>query len=242
MAKYKQTILGPLWHFIQPLFTTITFTIVFGNIAGISTDGLPKFVFYMAGTVMWSYFSTSLTGTSNTFVTNAQMFGKVYFPRLAVPVSVLISNLISFGIQFFFFLCFLAYFALQDAPVDPNRWILFTPVLLLLMAGLGLGFGIIVSALTTKYRDLTQLVKFGVGLLMYATPVIYPLSTIPDEYRTLILLNPLTPLLETFRYAFLGAGTIDTGHLTYSAVCTVVVVLVGIVIFNRIERTFMDTV
>lgn len=242
VAKYKQTILGPLWHFINPLFTTITFTIVFGNIAGISTDGLPKFLFYMAGTVTWSYFAKSLTSTSNTFVSNAGMFGKVYFPRLSVPVSLLISNLISFGIQFLLFLAFLGYYFVQGAAVHPNSWVLLTPVLLLLMAGLGLGFGIIVSSMTTKYRDLTQLVSFGVSLLMYATPVIYPLSSIPDKYRLLILLNPITPLIETFRYAYLGAGTVDLWHVLYSAGFTVSVLLVGIVVFRRVERTFMDTI
>lgn len=242
IAKYKQTILGPLWHFIQPLFTTVIFTVIFGNVAGISTDGLPKFVFYMAGTVLWNYFSKSITATSNTFIANASMFGKVYFPRLAVPVSILLSNLIAFGIQFLFFLCFLVYFMVDGAPVEPNSWILLTPVLLLMMAGLGLGFGVIVSSLTTKYRDLTQLVSFGVSLLMYACPVIYPLSTIPEQYRWIVVLNPITPIIETFRFAFLGAGTVDLWHLLYSGGFTIVVLVVGVVIFKRVERTFMDTV
>lgn len=242
VAKYKQTILGPLWHFVKPLFTTLIFTVVFGKIAGISTDGLPQFLFYMAGTVTWSYFANCFTSTSNTFVSNAGIFGKVYFPRLAVPVSILISNLISFAIQFVFFLCFIGFYVLNGAPVKPNSWLLLTPFLLLLMAGQGLGFGIMVSSLTTRYRDLTQVVSFGVSLLMYASPVIYPVSTVPAEYRWAILLNPITPVIETFRYGFLGAGTVEAAHLIYSSVFTAVVVFAGIVTFNRVERTFMDTV
>lgn len=242
VATYKQTILGPLWYLVQPLLTTITFTIVFGNIAGISTDGLPKFLFYMAGNVVWSYFSSSLTTTSNTFVSNRSLFGKVYFPRLAVPISQLISNMIKFAIQFGFFLAFIAFFAVQGAPVDPNRWVFATPLLLLMMAGLGLGAGIIASSLTSKYRDLTQLVSFGVSLLMYATPIIYPLSAIPEKWRWLVVLNPMTPIVETFRYAFLGAGTVDVMHLGYTAVFAIVLLGIGMIIFNRVERTFMDTV
>lgn len=242
VAVYKQTILGPLWHLIQPLFTALTFTFIFGNVAGLSTDGLPKFLFYMAGTVAWGYFAKCVTSTSETFVANAGIFGKVYFPRLATPVSIIISALISFGIQFGIFLFFMAYFGVRGADLHPNKWILFTPVLLLLMAGLGLGAGIIVSSLTTRYRDLRFLVSFGVQLLMYATPVIYPLSTIPEKYKSLIMANPMTPIIETFRFAFLGAGTVDAMHLFYSAGFTVVVLLAGILLFNKVERTFMDTV
>ncbi len=242
VSVYKQTILGPLWYLIQPLLTTIIFTIVFGNIAGLPTDGLPEFLFYMSGTVIWSYFAECLNKTSVTFVQNANLFGKVYFPRLAVPVSILLSNLITFTIQFAFFLLFMGYFALRGAAIRPNIWILFTPVLLLMMAGLGLGFGIIISSLTTKYRDLRFLVSFGVQLLMYATPVIYPVSAIPAQFRPLILANPMTPIVETFRYAFLGAGTVNVYHLLYSFGFMVVVVFVGVLIFNRVEQTFMDTV
>jgi len=242
VSVYKQTILGPLWYLIQPLLTTIIFTIVFGNIAGLPTDGLPEFLFYMSGTVIWSYFAECLNKTSVTFVQNANLFGKVYFPRLAVPVSILLSNLITFTIQFAFFLLFMGYFALRGAAIRPNAWILFTPVLLLIMAGLGLGFGIIISSLTTKYRDLRFLVSFGVQLLMYATPVIYPVSAIPAQFRPLILANPMTPIVETFRYAFLGAGTVNVYHLLYSFGFMVVVVFVGVLIFNRVEQTFMDTV
>src|SRR5512141_2218325 len=204
VSVYKQTILGPLWYLIQPLLTTLTFTVIFGNIASLPTDGLPQFLFYMSGTVVWSYFAACLTKTSETFVNNANLFGKIYFPRLAVPVSILISNLIAFAIQFTFFLAFMLYFALTGAAIHPNWWILFSPILLLLMAGLGLGLGIIISSLTTKYRDLRFLVQFGVTLLMYATPVIYPASTIPARFQFLIRANPMTPIVETFRYAFLG--------------------------------------
>jgi lipopolysaccharide transport system permease protein len=242
VSLYKQTILGPLWYLIQPLLTTITFTVVFGNIAKLPTDGLPQFLFYMSGTVIWTYFATCLTKTSETFVHNAHLFGKVYFPRLAVPVSILISNLIAFAIQFVFFLAFMGYFALHGAPIRPTFYILLTPILVLMMAGLGLGFGLIVSALTTKYRDLRFLVQFGVQLLMYATPVVYSSSSIPARFRPLIQANPMTSVIEAFRYAFLGGGTVSLGGLAYSFAFMVVIVAVGAVIFNRVEATFMDTV
>jgi lipopolysaccharide transport system permease protein len=242
VAVYKQTILGPLWHVVQPLLTTITFTVVFGRIAKLPTDKLPQFLFYMAGTVLWSYFAACLTRTSDTFVANAAMFSKVYFPRLAVPASVVISNLIAFGIQFALFLGFVGYFALRHAPIHPNAWVLALPVQLIIMGGLAFGAGIIISSLTTRYRDLRFLVQFGVQLLMYAAPVIYPVSSIPVRYRPLIMLNPVTPLIESFRYAFLGAGTATVGSMLYSLGFMVVILLIGAVIFNRVERTFMDTV
>jgi lipopolysaccharide transport system permease protein len=243
VSVYKQTILGPLWYLIQPLMTTLIFTFIFGNIASLPTDGLPQFLFYMSGTVVWSYFASCLTKTSETFVNNANLFGKVYFPRLAVPVSILISNLITFLIQFAMFLVFVLYFALRGTPIQPNwLWIALSPVLMLMMAGLGLGFGIIISSLTTKYRDMRFLVTFGVQLLMYATPVIYPVSSIPARFQWIILANPMTPILEAFRYAFLGAGTVDMGHLLYSFSFMLTVVIIGSVIFNRVEQTFMDTV
>ncbi len=242
VAAYKQTILGPLWYLIQPLLTTITFTVIFGQIAQLPTDGLPQFLFYMSGTVIWSYFADCLTKTSNTFVQNANLFGKVYFPRMAVPVSILISNLITFAIQFAFFLVFMGYFALQGAAVKPNIWILFFPVLILMMAGLGLGLGVLISAMTTKYRDLRFLVGFGVSLLMYATPVIYPVSAIPERFQALIKLNPMTPIVETFRYAFLGAGSVNPLDLLYSFGFMLAVVAFGSIVFNRVEATFMDTV
>lgn len=242
VSVYKQTILGPLWYLIQPLLTTIVFTVIFGNIASLPTDGLPPFLFYLSGTVIWSYFAECLNKTSVTFISNAGLFGKVYFPRLAVPVSILISNLISFAIQFGLFLVFAGYFWLQGAEVHPNLWVLATPLLLLMMAGLGLGFGIIVSSLTTRYRDLRFLVTFGVQLWMYATPVIYPVSSIPEQYQPLILANPLTPIVEAFRYAFLGAGSVVIIHLLYSIIFILCTVFIGTLLFNRVERSFMDTI
>jgi lipopolysaccharide transport system permease protein len=196
----------------------------------------------MSGTVLWAYFSSCLIKTSDTFISNSGLFGKVYFPRLAVPVSILISNLIAFSIQFAFFLLFMGYFALSGAVFHPNGWILMTPVLLLIMAGLGLGLGIIVSSLTTKYRDLRFLVQFGVQLLMYATPVIYPISSIPQRFQWILLVNPMTPIVEIFRYGFLGAGTVNLLSLAYSFGFMVVVIFIGSIIFNRVEATFMDTV
>jgi lipopolysaccharide transport system permease protein len=242
VAQYKQTILGPLWYLIQPILTTLTFTLVFGRLAGLSTDGVPDFLFYMAGAVVWSYFSACLTKTANTFTGNAAIFGKVYFPRLAVPVSVLFSNLIAFAIQLGLFVAFLAYYMASGAAVAPTAWLLAMPLLLVLMAGLGLGIGIIVSSLTTRYRDLQFLVAFGAQLLMYATTVIYPLSAVPEKYRWVLVANPMTPVVETFRYAFLGQGTVEPAHLAYSAVCTLAVLLIGVLLFNRVEQTFMDTV
>ena len=242
VAVYKQTILGPLWHLIQPLLTTLMFTVVFGRIAGLPTDGIPQFAFYMAGTTVWSYFANCLTRTSNTFAANAGIFGKVYFPRMVVPASTVLSQLIAFAIQFGFFLCFYTYFRLHGAAIRPNWAIGLLPALLLLMAGLGLGFGIVISSLTTKYRDLQVLVGFGVQLWMYATPVIYPLSTMPDRFRWLLVANPMTAVVETFRYGFFGTGTFSWAYLGYSAGFTVALLLAGLAVFNRVERTFMDTV
>lgn len=243
VALYKQTILGPLWYLIQPLLTTITFTVIFGQIASLPTDGLPPFLFYMSGTVIWAYFADCLNKTSNTFVQNANLFGKVYFPRLAVPISILLSNLLMFAIQFGFFLFFVAFFALRGAEIRPQwGWVAFSPLLVLGMAGLGLGFGVIISSLTTKYRDLRFLVQFGVQLLMYATPVIYPVSSIPAQWQWLILANPMTPIIEAFRLAYLGVGTVNSMQLAYSFGFMLLVVLAGVVIFNRVEQTFMDTV
>jgi len=242
VSKYKQTILGPIWFIIQPLLTTIMFTIIFGNIAGISTDGIPKLLFYMSGIVGWTYFATCLNDTSQTFIKNASIFGKVYFPRLALPISVVISNLVSLVIQFVFLCCFLVYFMMTGSEVAPNIHVLWIPFLVLLMAGLGLGFGIIISSLTTKYRDLTHLVTFGVTLWMYATPIIYPLSEIPDKYKMFVLANPMTPVVETFKTALLGVGEINYLHLMYSLGFTIVLLALGIIIFNKVEKTFMDTV
>jgi lipopolysaccharide transport system permease protein len=242
VSQYKQTILGPLWYLLQPLLTTVVFTIIFGRIAGLPTDGVPPFLFYMAGTVIWAYFAACLTKTSETFISNAGLFGKVYFPRLAVPVSILISNLVSFGIQFGLFIAFVVVYNLLGYPVKPNAALLLTPVLLLMMAGFGLGFGILISSLTTRYRDLRYLVTFGVQLWMYLTPVVYPVSSVPEALRPLILANPLTPIVETFRYAFLGSGTLNLLNLLYSFGFMLVTLLLGMLLFHRVEATFMDTV
>lgn len=242
VAAYKQTILGPLWHIIQPLLTTVVFTVIFGGIAKLPTDGLPPFLFYMAGNTVWGYFSAALVSTSNTFTNNAAVFGKVYFPRLSVPVSVVISNLISFAIRMGTFLVFLIYFILAGSDVHVTWWALVLPVLIVLMAGLGLGIGIIVSSLTTKYRDLQQLVSFGVQLLMYATPIIYPLSTVPENLKWLVMINPLTPIVEVFRLGFLGSSSMQPFSLLYSFGFMVIVLLAGVLIFNHVENTFMDTV
>lgn len=239
---YKQTILGPLWHIINPLVSTLVFTIIFGKIAKISTDGIPPFLFYMAGTVVWGYFSTCLTGTSNTFVANAGIFGKVYFPRLTVPVSKVIIGLLQFGIQFVIFLGFLIYFIWQGAEVRPNYFIFAIPLVLLQMAILGLGFGILISSLTTKYRDLTFAMGFAVQLWMYATPIVYPLSIVPEKYRILAALNPMTSIVESFRGAFLGVSSIEPAYIAISVTITILVFIAGIIMFSRVEKTFMDTV
>lgn len=243
VSVYKQTILGPLWYLIQPLFTTLVFTVIFGKVAAIPTDGVPPVLFYMAGIVMWRYFSDCITKTSNTFVGNAHIFGKVYFPRLTVPISVVISNLIGLGIQLLLFLAFWAYYMTQSAAIVFNAgYLLLLPLLVLQMAALGLGFGIIVSSLTTKYRDLTQLVGFGVQLWMYATPIVYPMSMISEQWRWLVALNPMSPIIEIFKYTFLGNGVADMRYWLVSMGVTIAVLLLGIVLFNRIEKSFMDTV
>ncbi len=242
VAKYKQTVLGPLWFIIQPLLTTLMFTVVFGRIAKIPTDGLPPMLFYMAGITAWNYFAQALTATSNTFVANAGIFGKVYFPRLVSPISIVISNLIQFGIQFGLLLVVMAYFRIQGYTFSPNIYILALPILILMMAGLGLGFGIIFSSLTTKYRDLTNLLGFGVQLWMYATPIVYPLSHLNKKYEILILANPITSIIEAFRYILLGAGSFNWLHLAYSFGFMTVILLIGVLLFNKVEQSFMDTV
>ncbi len=242
VTYYKQTILGPLWFLLQPIISTIVFTVIFGNIAKIPTDGIPQVLFYMAGIVSWNYFSGCLTTNSSTLIANASIFGKVYFPRLIIPVSVIISNFIKFFIQFFLFLLFALYFYLKGASIKPNLWVLFTPFLLLQMGLISLGFGLFISSLTIKYRDLNFLVTFGVQLWMYATPIVYPMSQIPDKYKILILLNPMSSLVEIFRYSFLGAGTLNLNYFLISLLVTVVVLIVGILMFNRVEKTFVDMV
>lgn len=244
ITQYKQTVLGPLWYFVQPIMTTIMYMVVFGGIAGISTDGLPQALFYLSGICMWQYFSECMTKTSNTFVSNAGVFGKVYFPRLIVPLSTVTSNLIRFGIQFMLFLVVYVYYVVfTDVNVSPNLYALLFPVLVLMLAGLGLGFGILFSSMTTKYRDLTFLLGFFVQLWMYATPVIYPLSIITNEKLKLVMsLNPLTGILEAFKYGMLGTGSFSWMALGYSFLFMVVLLALGIVVFNRVQRSFMDTV
>ncbi len=242
VAVYKQTILGPLWFLIQPLLTTVVFTIIFGRIAKIPTDGMPEMLFYLSGVVVWNYFAGCLNKTSDTFVTNAYLFGKVYFPRLAVPVSVVISNLVTFGIQFALFLCFLVYFSVSGTNVNLQPSVVFLPLLIFQMAALGLGFGIIVSSLTTKYRDLSQLVGFGVQLWMFATPIVYPASQIPVKLQWLIAINPMAPIIEFFRFSFFGVGAVSPLQMGVSGLTTLLVLGMGIVLFSRIEKSFMDTV
>lgn len=244
ITQYKQTVLGPLWYLIQPLMTTIMYMVVFGGIAKISTDGLPQPLFYLAGICFWQYFSDCLTKTSNTFVTNASIFGKVYFPRLIVPISDVFSNLVRFLIQFMLFLVVYAYYQLfTPLTIHTNWYALLIPVLVLIEAGLALGFGILFSSLTTKYRDLQLLLSFFVTLWMYATPVIYPLSTITNRKLYLVMsLNPLTGLIEAFKYGMLGVGQFSWLALGYSLLFMVVLLMLGIVIFNKVQRSFMDTV
>ncbi len=242
VAVYKQTILGPIWFLLQPLFTTLVFVVIFGKVAKLSTDGLPQVLFYLSGVVAWRYFADCLSKTSNTFVGNAGIFGKVWFPRLTVPISIVISNLITFGIQFVLFLGFWVFFYIKGADISPKPLILLLPLLIVQMAALGLGLGIIASSLTTKYRDLTQLIGFGVQLWMYATPIVYPTSLIPEKWQWLIALNPMAPIIETFRYAFLGAGTIYPWQMGLSMGTTIIILIIGIILFSRIEKNFMDTV
>lgn len=241
---YKQTILGPLWFFIQPIMTTVMFMVVFGGIAKISTDGLPQPLFYLAGICLWQYFAESLNQTSKTFIDNANVFGKVYFPRLVVPMATVTSNLVRLAIQMGLFLLVFGYYMIfTSAPVHPNIYALLTPILILIFAGLALGFGILFSSLTTKYRDLVFLLSFIVQLWMYATPVIYPLSTISDpRLKMLMQANPLSSIMETFKFGMLGVGEFSWAALGYSAGFTIVLLSLGIIVFNRIQKTFMDTV
>lgn len=244
VAQYRQTILGFLWHVIQPILTTLMFLLVFGRIANISTDDIkPSFLFYMAGITVWNYFSTVLTAISTTFITNAPIFGKVYFPRLVLPLSVTVSNIVKFGIQFGLLLVFMIWYAFKGYPIHVTGYWLLIPVLVLLMGGIGLGLGIIISALTTKYRDLNILMTFAVQLAMYATPIAYPLSYLQNKsYKWLIDINPLTSVVEAFRYAIFGKGTLDPHGLVYSTAFMFVSLFLGILIFNKVEKTFMDTV
>jgi len=248
-VTYKQTILGPLWWLIQPAITVIMYMVVFGGIAGIPTDGIPQPLFYLGGVCMWQYFADCLNKTSNTFVTNSGIFGKVYFPRLIMPLSDVISNLLRFGIQFGLFILVYIYFAFVGSAASPNWYLLLLPLLIIMMAGLALGFGVIISSMTTKYRDLQILFSFVVSLWMYATPIVYPLSQVKGKVvagfnlETLMCLNPVTPVIETFKHGALGAGEfVGWGWMAYSFVFMVVLLVLGIVIFNRVQKSFMDTV
>jgi lipopolysaccharide transport system permease protein len=245
VSFYKQTIFGPVWFFVQPIITIAIYTIVFGNLAGIPVDGLPKPLFYLAGTIIWNYFSECLVKTSTVFKDNSAMMGKVYFPRLIMPLSIILSNLIRFGVQFLLFLLMFIYYYCQGDSVHLSYYVLLFPLIVLLIAALGLGSGMLISAVTTKYRDLAFVVSFGVPLLMYTTTVIYPLSVAVSKYQAyswLIRYNPITALIETFRYGFLGKGSFSWGLLGYSTGITCVILMAGIIVFNKVEKNFVDTV
>lgn len=239
---YKQTVLGPLWIVINPFLSTFVFTVIFGIIANISTDGIPQFLFYMSGNILWSYFSNCFNRASSTFLSNARIFGKVYFPRLVMPLSGIIYNSITFLVQFVMFAILVAVYAFTGANVHPNLLVLALPVLLIHIAFLGTGTGLIISSLTTKYRDLNVLVSFGLTLWMYLTPVVYPVSQIPESFRWIMLLNPVAPIVETFRFAFLGSGSFEWIYLLISAVVTAVILILGMIVFNQVEKNFIDTV
>jgi len=241
VSSFKQTILGPLWFFINPIFTTVVYLIVFGNIANLSTDGAPKILFYLAGVTLWNYFSSSLGGTSNVFVGNAGIFGKVYFPRLVMPITIVISNLMRFGVQFLLFLVVFFYYWYKGE-VTPNWWVLFTPIFILMMSLFALGVGMIFSSLTTKYRDLSMLLTFGISLYMYATPVIYPTSMLSAKIQPYAKYNPLTGIFEGFKYAWMGVGEFNPIMLVYSTIIILILLAIGTVIFNKVEKGFMDTV
>lgn len=241
VTVYKQTILGPLWFFIQPILTTITFTIIFGNVAQLSTDGAPKLVFYMAGITLWNYFSSCLTSVAGVFNANAGIFGKVYFPRLIMPLTIVISNLMKFGVQFLMFIIFVIYF-FTNGQIQPNSWVLLTPFIILLMAVISMGIGLILSSMMTKYKDLNQLISFGIQLAMYATPVIYPSSSVPEKFKMILQLNPLNGLFDYMRYAYLGVGNFGIDLLFYPSVFAIVILAIGIVVFNKVQKSFMDTV
>jgi lipopolysaccharide transport system permease protein len=242
VAKYKQTILGPFWFILNPLISTLMYTLVFAGIAKIPTEGIPPQLFYLSGIVAWSYFASCLNGTSSTFLNNAGIFGKVYFPRLVSPISVIISSMVQLGIQLLLLSSFMIYYSLSGYPVQINSHLLYIPLLIIDLALLGLGFGIIFSALTTKYRDLTNFLGFGVQLWMFITPIIYPSSAVPEKYRILVFLNPVAPLVEAFKFGVIGAGEFNPGRLLYSVVFTCILLFVGVILFNRTEQNFMDTV
>lgn len=243
VSFYKQTILGPLWFFVQPILTTVMYVFIFGNLAGISTDGLPGPLFYMTGVVAWNYFAECLLKTSNVFRENSAIFGKVYFPRIIMPLSIVISNLMRFGIQLLLLLLVILYYVFfKGFEIRPTHYLLLFPLIVFIMASLGLGLGMLISAMTTKYRDLSFLVTFSVQLFMYATPVIYPLSAAPEKAREIVRHNPMTPLIEGMRLGLLGKGDFSMASLAYASVSTLAILVIGILVFNRVEKTFIDTV
>ena len=239
---YKQTILGPIWFFIQPLITTVVYLVLFGQIAKLSTDGAPQIAFYLAGITIWNYFSEALTKTSTVFKDNANLFGKVYFPRLIMPLAIVCSGLMKFAIQFGLFIAVVLYFTFINPKIHPNLWVLITPFLVLLMATFALGLGMVFSSLTTKYKDLVFLLSFGIQLFMYATPVVYPTSAMPTKFAWLLHINPLTGIFECFRYAYLGTGSFQPMDLLISTILIGILFFIGIVIYNKVEKSFMDTV
>lgn len=247
VSQYKQTVLGPAWAVIQPFLTTIVFTLIFGNVAGLAPGGIPSFAFYFSGTIVWQYFSGCLTSTANTFVANAGTMGKVYYPRLVMPISTVLSQLISFGIQYAFLIVFVLYYTFTHQGVHPNWWILMTPVMLLQLGMLSLGFGVIISSVTTKYRDLAKLVSFGVQLWMYGTPVAYDMFSITGfapggRWHALYMCNPVTPIVNLFRFGYLGFGSVEWLYYGISWIVTLAVLFFGVVLFSHVEKTFMDTV
>lgn len=242
VSVYKQTILGPLWLFVQPVLTTVTYILIFTKVAQINTQEIPPSLFYMSGIVMWTYFADCLNKISSTFITNAGVFGKVYFPRLVMPISVVISNFIKFGVQLVLLFAVWIYYYVTTDLIHPSIYMCLLPFLILILAGLGMGSGIIISALTTKYRDLTFLIGFGLQLLMFSTPIVYPLSIVPDKSKWILLLNPITPLIEAFKYSLLGKGFFSWGYLSYSLIVMMVLLTIGVLVFNKIEKSFVDTV
>lgn len=240
--SYKQTILGPLWIVLNPFLSTFVFTVIFGVIANISTDGIPQFLFYMSGNILWSFFSSCLNRSSSTFLSNARMFGKVYFPRLVMPISGILYNSVTFIVQFAMYFILILIYMFSGANIHPNALALLLPILLLQTALLGTAIGLIITSVTTKYRDLNILVSFGVSLWMYLTPVVYPISQVPEKLRAILFLNPVAPIVETLRCAFLGSGTFEPVYLIISMVVTVLFLIIGIVVFNQVEKNFIDTV
>lgn len=242
VTTFKQTVLGPVWFFVNPILTTIMFVVIFGRVAKLSTDGAPMIPFYLAGVIIWNYFQTCLTSTSNIFKGNASIFGKVYFPRLVMPLSIVISNLMRFGVQFLLFILVIGYYYFKEGSVSPNGWMLATPFLIVLMAAFAMGAGMIFSSLTTKYKDFSMLLAFGIQLYMYATPVVIPVSSFPEKYKWILEINPLTGIFECFKYGYLGTGDFSINMLIYSTVVIFFILIIGTLIFNKVEKSFMDTV